>query len=79
MSANRVEKQQMVKINPTSRNLKSVNDEYFALDEVEKLSQLNTMDILQTLCEGYLKAIISTLDKHVPEIIRKRAKRQPKS
>ena len=34
----RVEKLQMQKINPTSRNLKSINDQNFAFDLAEKLS-----------------------------------------
>ena len=50
-----------------------------ASDLAEKLAQLNDLDNLQTLNEGYKKAITSTLDQHAPEITKKRTKRQPKS
>ena len=69
----------MEKINHTSRNLKSINDSNFASDLAERLSQLKNIDNLQTLHEGYIKAIISTLDQHAPEITKKRTKRLPKS
>ena len=75
----KVEKQQMEKINHTSRNLKSINDQNFASDLAEKNSQLNSIDNLQTLYEVYIEAITSTLDQHVPEITKKITKRQQKS
>ena len=71
-------KQQMEKINHTSRNLKSINDQNFALGLREKLSQLNNIDNLQILYEGYIKAITSTLNQHAPEITKKRTKRLTK-
>ena len=70
----KVQKQQMEKIKYTSRNLKSINDPNFAPDLTDKLSQPNNIDNLQTLYEGYIKAI-STLDQHAPEITKKRTKR----
>ena len=54
----KVEKQPMERINHTSRNLKSINEPNFASDLAERLSQLNNLDNLQTLYEGYIKAII---------------------
>ena len=65
----------MKKINHTSRNLKSINEP----DLSERLSQLNYIDNLQTLYEGFIKAIISTLDQNAPEITKKRTKSLPKS
>ena len=52
----------MEKINHTIRNLKSINDSNFAPDLAERFSQLNNKDNLQTLYEGYIKAIISAVD-----------------
>ena len=75
----KVEKQPMEKINHTSRNLKSITEPNFASDLAERLSQLNNIDNIQTLDEGYMKAIRSTLDQHAPEIAKKRTKRLPKS
>ena len=75
----KAEKQQMGKINHTSRNLKSINEQNFASDLAEKLSQQNTIDNLQTLYEGYIKTITSTLGQYTPEITRKITKRLPKS
>ena len=46
---------------------------------MEKLSKLNNIDNLQTVYEGYIKAITSTLDQHAPEITKKRTKRLLKS
>ena len=45
----KVQKQQMEKINHTSRNLKSINDQNFPSALAEKLFQLNNIDNLQTL------------------------------
>ena len=70
----RVEKQPMEKINHTSSNLKSINEPNFASDLAERLSQLHNIDNLHILYEGYMKAIISTLDQHAPEITKKRTK-----
>ena len=75
----KVKKQPMEKINHTNRNLKSINEPNFVSDLAERLSHLNNIDDLQTLYEGYIKAIISTLDQHAPEITKKRTKRLPKS
>ena len=69
----------MVKINHTSRNLKSINDPNLVSDLVERLSQLHNIDNLQTVYEEYIKAIILALDKHAPKITNKRIKRLPKS
>ena len=69
----------MEKINCTSRNLKSINEPNFSSDLAERLSQLNNIDDLPTLYEGYIKAIISTLDQNAPETTKKRTKRLPKS
>ena len=69
----------MEKINCNSINLKSINDSNFASDLAERLFQLNNIDNLQTLYEGYIKAIISTLDQHAPEITKERTKRLQKS
>ena len=74
----KVEKQPMEKVIHTSRNRKSINESNFASDLAESLSQLNNIDNLQTLYEGYRKAILSTLDQHAPEITKKRTKRLPK-
>ena len=75
----KVEKQPTENINHPSRNFKSITEPNFASDLAERLSQLNNTDDLQTLYEGYIKAIISTLDQHVPEITKKRTKTLPKS
>ena len=56
----KVEKQPVEKINHTSRNIKSIIEPKSASDLTERLSQLNNTDSLQTLYEGYIKAIIST-------------------
>ena len=69
----------MEKINHTSRNLKSKNEQNFASDLAERLSKLNNIDNLQTLCERYIKAITSKLDQHAPGTIRKRTRRLTKS
>ena len=75
----KVEKQPMEEISHTSRNLKYINEPNFASDLAERFSQLNNIDDLQTLYEGYITAIISTLNQHVPEITKKRTKRLPNS
>ena len=60
----------MEKINHTSRNLKSINDQNFASDLAKKLSQLNNIDNLKTLYEGYIKAITSILNHDMTEMLK---------
>ena len=75
----KVENQPMEKINHTGINLKSINNQNFASDLIERLSKLNNIHNLQTLYERCIHAITSTLDQHASETTKKRTKRLAKS